>query len=870
MRVILASLGLLVASAVRSQSPAPPAQPWAFVPPQAVAPTVDSPLCQDELDRYVLARLQARGLTFGAVTDPLTLLRRVHLVLTGLPPTHEQIADFLAAPGDQAMAQRVDALLADAACAEHLASDWLDLARFADTYGYQSDYLSRTWPWRDWLLDALHSDKSWPQFATELLAGDLLPEATLATQTATAFWRLHRQTAEGGSIEAEWRHEYIADRVDTFGATFLGLTLGCARCHDHKSDPLSQRDYYSLGSFFVIDENGLYPHATGVTPQPAVRLATAAQQQQVQELRAAAQHAEQQLRAARQTAEAAAVVGVVVLPPPLVTSHFGALECDGDARTPIPGVPGVTRDDVFSIALRVWTPDHKERAVLLHTSTYTQDADTQGYQLLLEDGALTWTLAHHWPGSAIAVRTITPLPLQRWVQVVATYDGSSKAAGLALYLDGQKAPLAIVRDHLAGPSQVRQLELGGRDRDRGFANGRIADFAFHALTLSAAQVSTLAGHVPDAQAQLAHAVEIAPQVVAARAAWQAANKALHAAEERIPELMVMAAHSHPPQRFVLQRGVYDQPDAAQPVTADVPAALLPWQPEWPRDRRGLAQWLLDARNPLPARVVVDRLWATCFGRGLVRTPDNFGTLSSPPLQQDLLDHLALDLQHHGSMRRILRRIVLSRTFAQTSTVAATAREQDPDNEWLARGPSFRLSAEVLRDQALVAAGLLHHRVGGPSSKPYQPPGLWADAGANSNIGEYQPDSGPEAHRRSLYTFRKRIAPPPNQMLLDATSREICTVRRQSTNTPLQTLVFWNDPVFTECAEALAERALAHQPDRDMRLQLSWIFTALATRTATQRERQALEDLAAAAPTRRAGLALAAMTLLASDAVVVLR
>src|SRR5262245_19167136 len=327
---------------------------WAFVPPQRHVPEVrDAGWCRDELDRCVLAGLERAGLRPNAPAGPAVLLRRAHLVLTGLPPTPAQVAAFVADPSDAAYARAVDALLADDACAEHLATDWLDLARFADTYGYQADFECRTWPWRDWLLDALRTDKPWDRFVLELVAGDRLLDATNATRVGTAFWRLHRQTNEGGSIDEEWRQEYIADRVDTFGATFLGLTLGCARCHDHKFDPITQRDYYSLGSFFVVDEAGLYPYSTGATPQPALRLSTPAQDQETERLQAIVDAAAKKVGEARFDANDMRPAPPVAPPEPVARRDFGVQghACDGDARLPLPELPAFTRDDAFSVGL---------------------------------------------------------------------------------------------------------------------------------------------------------------------------------------------------------------------------------------------------------------------------------------------------------------------------------------------------------------------------------------------------------------------------------------------------------------------------------------------------------------------------------------
>ncbi|HEU4419315.1 MAG TPA: DUF1549 domain-containing protein, partial [Planctomycetota bacterium] len=696
----------------------------------------DASWCRDDLDRCVLAGLERDGLHPNAPAEPAVLLRRVHLVLTGLPPTPAQVAAFVADPSDAAYARVVDALLADDAYAEHLATDWLDLARFADTYGYQADFECRTWPWRDWLLDALRSDKPWNRFVEEIVAGDLLPDANVSTRTATAFWRLHRQTNEGGSIDEEFRHEYIADRVDTFGAAFLGLTLGCARCHDHKTDPITQRDYYSLGSFFAIDEAGLYPYSTGVTPQPAVRLTNKEQDAEIARLQRVVDDAERVYKRARDARVEPSVCRTIATPiarfafgatengackdelgervaqvPPgcvLCDSPFGgAVQFDGDARIVVPKLPAFTRDDAFSLRLRLWCPDKKQRAVVLHTSQYTQDADTQGYQLLLKDGYLCWEIVHHWPASAIAVRSQNELPLQRWCDVVVTYDPSSSAGGLRVFLDGRQWWVEPVRNELAGPIAVRQLELGGRDRDNGFAGGRLAELAVFDRELAPPEVAALAD-VQGVERFWRERAPDHPDVVAAAQVLRSARKALHAYVEAIPELMVMREvkwNLHPRERFVLRRGAYDQPDRTQPVHADVPTALWPPAPQRGNDRLALAQWLLEERNTLTPRVMADRLWAKCFGRGLVPTPENFGKSGTPPSQQNLLDLLARDFRWNRSMKGMLRRIVLSATFRQSSVATTQQREADPYNERLARGPSFRLSAEVLRDQALAASGL---------------------------------------------------------------------------------------------------------------------------------------------------------------------
>ncbi|HEX5053489.1 MAG TPA: DUF1553 domain-containing protein [Planctomycetota bacterium] len=875
---------------------------WAFVPPEKHVPALDDAWCRDDIDRCVLAGLRAAGLSPSPEAERALLLRRAHLVLTGLPPSPDEVAAFVADASPDAYERRVDALLQSDACAEHLATGWLDLARFADTYGFQADFECRTWPWRDWLIRSFAADKPWDRFVREIVAGDLLPDATTETRTATAFWRLHRQTNEGGSIDEEWRQQYIADRTDTFGTAFLGLTVGCARCHDHKFDPISQRDYYALGSFFQIDEAGLYPYSTGATPQPAVRLTTPAQDAEIARLQAAVESARDACLSAAEGVSSLRDIARIAptLPAPIARFRFAATaggacrdergerkatvppECtlgdgrdgealvfDGDARVRVEGLPAFTRDDAFSVRLLLWCPDRKQRAVVLHTSNYTEDADTQGYQVLLEHGHLAWQIVHHWPGSAIAVRMREELPLRCWCDVVVTYDGSSRAAGLAIFVDGRACAAEVVRDELAGPATVRALELGGRDRDHGFAGGRLEEFALFATRLSAAEVALLAGRAPTTAQAFEHAVAQSAEVRAAGLVLHDARAALHGFVEAIPELMVMAPDPYAPKRYVLRRGAYDQPDRSQPAGLDVPAAVLPWDETWPPDRRGLADWLNDPRHPLASRVVVDRLWALCFGEGLVRTPDDFGRLGERPAQQVLLDALACDFTARHSVRAMLRRIVCSATFRQVSTASAAQREADPHNQLLARGPSFRLGAEVLRDQALAASGLLQRQVGGPSCKPWQPPGLWRDAGVGWGA-DYKPDEGPNAHRRSLYTYRKRTAPPPDMAVLDAPSRETCVARRQNTDTPLQALVFLDDPVFTECAGALAARVLAELPAATVEQRLDRVFASLAARPPRAAELAALRALYETGEDPAQSLFLVASTLLASDAVVVLR
>lgn len=842
---------------------------WAFVPPQATTPPeARNPAWNhDDIDRFVIARLEREGLVPSPEADRTTLLRRVALALTGLPPTPQETDAFVANPSPDAYQKQVDRLLASARYGERMASDWLDVARFADTFGYQSDWECRVWPWRDWLIEAFNSNLPYDRFIRDQLAGDLVSEPgapgtnpsgpTRAQRIATAMNRLHRQTNEGGSIDEEFRQEYISDRVHTFGSAFIGMTVECARCHDHKYDPIPQADYYSLGAFFgAIDEAGTYPYATSAVPRPAMRLPTLEQQAELTRLAAAQEAAESALaatRASRQQAAAAWLAGAGELrtaPPvrryPLtgdVDSPAGkATALDGDSGPSFADVPGFTRRDPHSLVFWMKCPERKARATVIHTSRFTIESDEQGYQVMLKDGRLCWEVIHLWPGSAAAIRTAAPFPLDRWVQVAVTYDGSSRASGLRVWLDGVQAATEVVHDHLDGPATVRSFEVGFRDRDQGFSGGQIADLQVFDRELCDLEIADL--HQPGSLQQVARSTP-AGEIGAAMATYfcsavdqecLAAAKSLHGARgayqallESIPELMVMEESPRPRQSFVLSRGQYDQQDLSRPVFPDrALSAVLPFDPAWPRNRMGLATWTTDPRNPLTARVAVNRLWAVCFGRGIVPSLENFGLQGDAPSHPEVLELLATEFVKSGwDVKAMVRRIVLSATFRQSSVMTPEGQLADPENKLLGRGPVVRLSAEALRDQALAASGLLAEQIGGPSVKPWQPPGVWEDAGVSSQ-GAYVPDTGVNAHRRSLYTYRKRTAPPPNMLAFDAGSREKCLARRQSTNTPLQPLVLMNDLVYVECARALAER-VTRDAGPEPRARVALAFRLLTSR-----------------------------------------
>ena len=871
-------------------------QHWAFVPPKTVAlPSVkQSEWCNNELDRFVLSQLERQGMHPSTEADRETLIRRVTLDLTGLPPTLAEIDAFVADREAGAFERVVDRLLQSERYGERMAVEWLDVARYADTYGYQNDRYRAMWPWRDWVVQAFNKNLPYDQFITWQIAGDLMPDATREQILATAFNRNHRQTNEGGSVEEEFRAEYVADRVNTFGAVFLGLTLECCRCHDHKYDPLAQRDYYQLASFFnSIDESGLYSHFTDATPTPTLQLSTDQQVAELQSLRNQIAEQESKLRELVTSKQAASkewrakwtksadvsleglVAGSIkanlIGDYPLET--LGGNKVINRAKPDSPGATSenpmidvgkvgnglrlsgednvsfktggdFTRNQAFSISLWLNTPRHFDRAVIFHRSQAWTDSGSRGYELLLENGRLSVGLIHFYPGNAIRVVAQDPVPINEWKHVMITYDGSSRAAGVAIYVDGKLIAGDVIRDGLTKnihDGGVIDLAVGQRFRDVGFKDGRVDEFKVFDRDLTAIEVEQL--FASDTQVSL-NAETHSDEAVASYylrtqdvdykqelGKLRQLRDRFSEVNDPIQEIMVMRETTVRPT-YILARGAYDAPLEA--VERDTPRSMLRMRADWPKDRRGLALWLVDPQHPLTARVAVNRFWQAIFGTGLVTTAEDFGLQGAEPSNAELLDWLAKHFIESGwNVKQLLKQIVISATYRQRSIATRELLRNDPENRLLARGPSHRLSAEMIRDLALASSGLLVDSMGGPPVKPYQPEGLWEEKSGE----KYARDEGAGSHRRSLYTFWKRTSPPPSMMSFDATSREVCTVRRQSTLTPLQMLVLLNDPQYVEAARGLAERGMRQSSLRTQQLQ--FVFRSLTGRTPQVKELQIL-------------------------------
>jgi hypothetical protein len=866
-------------------------QHWAFLPlPDhiAVPAVADSRWPAGPLDRFVLARLEREGLKPAPAAPKEDWIRRVTFDLTGLPPAPAEVGAFLADDSPAPFARVADRLLASPRFGERLAMDWLDAARYADSFGYQADGDSNLWPWRDWVIRAFNDNLPFDRFLTWQIAGDLLPGATRDQRLATAFCRLHRMTNEGGSIPEEWRNEYVSDRVHTFGTAFLGLTLECTRCHDHKYDPFTQKDYYGLGAFFnSIDEWGTYdsaafrPTPTLPLPTPAQERSLAAHAKEVEVLAAKLCNVEKSREAAFRAWLACCdlkpdLPGLVAYCPldkpqpnnqlanladakhpgstspanTLVPGKVGqALRFTGDDAANISAPASLDRGQPLTVSFWLWMPEVAKQAIVFHHQAGT-DTGFHGPELSLDEGRLCFALVRFWPGNAAAVRTRAPLPAKTWVHVAVSHDGSGRAAGMRIYLDGKPAEIEVVRDKLTRNVDAGggTLSFGERFRSTGLKGGLLDEVRIFNRALTDIEVAQLHDGRALADA-LAHKDETAlrpyylaavdPEAAKARDDLRQARLRLFAAQTGVFDIMTMEEMPRPRQAYILTRGNYDAPKD-RPVGRDSPASLPLFPKNAPRNRLGLAHWLTEPHHPLTARVAVNRYWQLFFGRGIVATTENFGTQGALPTHPELLDWLARDFIASGwDVKALCRQMVLSSTYRQRSAVAPELRERDPDNLLLARGPSRRLSAEELRDAALAAGGLLAQELGGPPVKPYQPPGMWR--GMNSFLPDYVADKGEKLHRRSLYTFWRRTSPPPNMLAFDAPSREVCVVRRQTTSTPLQPLVLLNDPQFVEAARALGEQMLREGGITPAE-RLTYAFHRATSRKPSERELSLLVEL----------------------------
>jgi len=832
---------------------------WAYVapvrPPVPRTPGVGS---KNPIDAFVRARLAKEGLKPSPRASKETLIRRVTLDLTGLPPTLAEVDAFLADRSPNAYEKVVDRLLASPHYGERQARIWLDLSRYADSDGYEKDLRRTAWLYRDWLVNAFNSNMPFDQFTIEQIAGDLLPKPTQWQLIATGFHRNTMFNQEGGVDQMEAHYEVVLDRVGTTGSVWLGSTLACARCHDHKYDPFTQEDFYAMYAFFgnsVIRPRGdqsvseeKWHEAEMAAPTPEQRSRLIALEQEI---------ARANYRLSRPTPEVTRAfrewLGQLAQPIEWSVLQFEGRQVAGGGKA----------HPLGDGSYRVSGPNPKKDRYTLTTSL-KEDRTITGVRLeALADDQLPGNGPGRAPNGNFVVTGIQVMLDGRQVELAdaaadftqAQFDPASVVArdvrkGWAIVPQTGKSHIWVA--DTAVPVHVRKgqelkvviecdspYEMHNLGRFRIFTCSAVGP----ASRLQPPEIVDLAksnDRTPDAErALMQRFVAMAPITREIRARLGRARSERDRLKAQIPTALIMKDKPHigPLYAFIHQRGEYLSP--TRKVMANTPAFLPPMDPKWPRNRLGLAKWLVDRRNPLTARVEVNRIWEQYFGRGIVETLEDFGTQGAPPSHPELLDWLAVELMESGwNTKAIHRLIVTSETYQQTSKATRELQAKDPKNELLARGPRFRLDAEAIRDSALAISGLLNRTIGGPSVFPYQPPGVWNNPFDGSQWIE---STGGDQYRRSIYTFIRRTSPYPALIAFDGTSRESCTVRRLRTNTPLQALALLNDLGMIQAAKALGRRMMTEGGSRpDSRVEYG--FRLCTARYPTQAEKARLVAL----------------------------
>lgn len=889
---------------------------WSLIPPEKPdAPDVETDKKDwivNPIDAFVLATLEDKGLAPSPEAEKEILLRRLSFDLTGLPPTIEELDHFLADTSADAWEKEVDRLLASEAYGERMAMEWLDVARYADTHGYQSDGPNDMWPWRDWVINAFNQNMPFDQFTTWQLAGDLLPNATPEQKLATGFGRLHQQNQEGGIVDEEYRIEYVADRVQTTGTAFLGVTLQCARCHDHKYDPVSEKEYYQFAAFFnSINDAGLIPKfdpsgPTIMLPDEETERVISYLNNQIKNK----EHELEKLKANKATDflqwfENAKTSEVKALDNRGLVLHLDMNKVEKDSSVEVhnnddsvpekaeitgqlvsvDGVRGdgfefrhgnyinlrdaasFERTDFFSFSFWV-NPSGSFTEVPLLTKTGSALIGYRGYDIALLENKVSIKITHGWPFNAIQVLTQDSLISNQWSHVAITYDGSSKADGTAIYINGRKQKLHVEHDKLFKNIMIskdhvykrQNFYVGYRDAESDLRyEGRLKmdEIRVYNRQLSDADVMILAGRENDLDQILTlspkelngeqrnilinhYLIQVDPDFKEITSALRELQVQKSGVQDTVREVMVMEERLNRRPSYIHKRGLYDQ--LGEEVQPGVPVSIMDFSEEFPRNRLGLAQWILHPDNPLTSRVIVNRYWQMIFGQGLVNTPGDFGNQGALPTHPELLDWISVHFRENGwNVKALIKQIVMSNTYRQSSVITPELAETDPQNRLLARGPRYRLPAEMIRDNALVASGLFVNKIGGPSVFPYQPEGLWEETTSGQHLTKYIPDTGDNLYRRSVYTFWKRTSPPPAMTTFDAAMKIHATVERTETSTPLQALNTMNDPIYIEASRHLAERMMK-EGGESLEDQIAFAFRAATSRIPDDEEVDQLSDL----------------------------
>lgn len=880
---------------------------WSFLPPQNKIPKSKDNTLSHPIDMFVKNKLDQEGLDFSPKASKAILVRRLYFDLTGLPPSIEAVDEFINDNSEKAYENLVDRLLNTPAHAERMALDWMDLSRYADSHGLHADGIRTMWPWRDWVLKAFQENMPYDQFVTWQLAGDLIPEATQEQKLATAFNRNSPMTAEGGVIDEEWRLHYVFDRTETLSTAFMGLTVACAKCHDHKFDPISQKDYYQLTAFFNnIRELGM----TGDDGEfgPLLPLTDEQTQSKLDQLNQSMSAIKKELAITSEELKQVyeysdeLVKKTKAQPNLLFHGKFEEISQISKSRHSVDGkkdfygrsdqtpevvegikgnafkfskdhdqlyitnklIPKMEWTEPFSLSLWLNTSKRKQESTQTLVANSGGKNDLwRGWECYLDDqNRVNIRLINVTPSNLIHVRTVDSIKTNQWQHLAVTLDGTGKTEGVQLFLNGEKiAQQGIInnlyktmiptkRDRKKGFVETdRSLIVGksyeGSTGDYGLFMGKLDEFKFFKGVLTPFEVRSIYAENTNQKTETPweevqqHLIEKNSEIVKIKKKLKNNREEYLKTYTPIEEIMVMREMDQARPTYLYNRGVYSEP--LYTVEAKVPAALPAMDESLPKNRLGLSQWLFDPKNPLTARVAVNRYWQMIFGQGLVGTPNDFGVQGQLPSHPELLDWLAIRFRQNWDVRALIKEMVLSKTYQQQSVSNELLDQKDPNNILLARANVSRLPAEIIRDNALKVSGLLNPKFGGESVMPYQPDGLWKEKNNFSTfLYEYEQSAGDDLYRRGLYTFIRRTSPPPNMMTFDATSREVCTVKRDVTSTPLQALVLLNDPQFFEASRVFAERMIKNK-DR-LEDQIRFGFRLATSRYPKQEELEILVDL----------------------------
>jgi hypothetical protein len=881
---------------------------WSLIAPaRPTLPAVrDAKWARNPIDRFILEKLEAVRLKPSPEADRHTLARRLSLDLTGLPPSPEEMSQFVADKSPDAYEKYVDRLLASPHWGEHRARYWLDAARYADTHGIHFDNYREIWAYRDWVINAFNRNQPFDQFTVEQLAGDLLPNRTLDQQVATGFNRCNITTNEGGVIPEEYLVLYTRDRTETVSAVWMGLTANCAVCHDHKYDPFPMRDFYSISAFFNNTTQGAMDGNIRDTP-PVITVPLAndrprwdALSKELADLRGRITSRKKESEPAfdKWIAGAGADQAIERIPTNGLQLHALLTEGTGDvvqinvrgnsrlvrldpgtkwvegkvapkalalksgSNIAVKSAGDFEKDEGFSYGVWVKAP---RRGLTGALAARMDNANLyRGWDLWLENDRVGTHIVSRWPNDALKVTSKTPLQPNRWYHVFVTYDGSAKAAGVKVYLDGVAQLVDVFTDKLKSTIRTEvPLKVGQRHAAEKLSGVMLQDLRLYGRALSGAEVERIARSTRAAallsedkgKRTTAERDELFDWwLVTMDSPYRGLHEKLTALQQEEATLRsrgtvahVMAERPGEPTAYMLYRGEYDK--RRDPVKADTPSSLPRMPSDLPHNRLGFARWLLRPEHPLTARVTVNRFWQELFGTGIVRTTGDFGVSGELPSHPELLDWLAVEFRESGwDVKKLFKLMVTSSAYRQSAALTRERMEKDPQDRLLSRAPRYRLDAEMLRDYALASSGLLVRKIGGPSVKPYMPDGVWeAVAMIGSNTRDYRRDSGEKLYRRSMYTFWKRGAPPASMEIFNAPTRETCTVRRERTNTPLQALATLNDPQFVEAARHLAERALRKGGEK-CESRLDFVAKRLLSRPLRPEEigvlREGLDDLLA--------------------------